>query len=152
MSSKTDVQPTVYEIRKVHKFRGLYHRENGPAIEWMDGGKEWYHLGKLHRLDGPAILRKTGFNQWWVEGKLLYLTGDAFLTPEIPLRKTRTHENVIYIVEPDENRNRPLVDKSHYITIEEHVKGYNHVLGCPLEFTKILTKTDIAFIPNLPGI
>lgn len=152
MSSKPDIEHQVYETRKVHKFRGQYHRDHGPAIEWMDGGKEWYKHGKLHRLDGPAILRKTGINQWWVEGKLLYVTGEAFLKPEIPIRNIYKHENVIQIVGPDESGCRSLPDKSHYIIIEESVSGYDYILDRPSKFTKILTKTDIVFIPNLPGI
>ena len=30
------------------------HREDGPAVEYADGSKEWYLNGKLHREDGPA--------------------------------------------------------------------------------------------------
>ena len=34
---------------------GKFHREDGPAIEYHDGDKEWYFNGFLHREDGPAI-------------------------------------------------------------------------------------------------
>jgi len=34
---------------------GNLHREDGPAIEWADGSKEWWINEKLHREDGPAI-------------------------------------------------------------------------------------------------
>ena len=34
---------------------GLFHRADGPAIEWSNGTKMWYQNGQLHRLDGPAI-------------------------------------------------------------------------------------------------
>jgi hypothetical protein len=34
---------------------GEYHRENGPAIEWVNGSKEWYIDDNRHRLDGPAV-------------------------------------------------------------------------------------------------
>jgi len=30
------------------------HREDGPAVEWYNGSKEWYKNAKLHREDGPA--------------------------------------------------------------------------------------------------
>ena len=43
---------------------GLRHRENGPAIEYADGTKYWYKNGKRHREDGPAIE--------WVDGGRRY--------------------------------------------------------------------------------
>ncbi len=46
-----------------------YHRENGPAIEFSDGEKEWRKNGLLHRLDGPAILLRTGHKGWYKNGK-----------------------------------------------------------------------------------
>ena len=45
------------------------HRENGPALEWLDGTKEWRINGKLHREDGPAIELKCR-KEWWINGKL----------------------------------------------------------------------------------
>ncbi len=44
------------------------HREDGPAVEWDDGGKRWYKNGELHREDGPAI-EWSGGKVWWVNGK-----------------------------------------------------------------------------------
>lgn len=44
------------------------HREDGPAIEYPDGGKEWWVNGKLHREDGPAIEWSDGHKEWWVNG------------------------------------------------------------------------------------
>ena len=41
------------------------HREDGPAIEWADGLKEWYKNGKRHREDGPAIERANGKKEYW---------------------------------------------------------------------------------------
>jgi len=35
--------------------KGEWHRLDGPAIEYLDGGKEWWINGKLSRVDGPAI-------------------------------------------------------------------------------------------------
>ena len=31
------------------------HRDDGPAVEYIDGDKYWYCDGKLHRDDGPAV-------------------------------------------------------------------------------------------------
>jgi len=57
--------------------QGLFHREDGPAIEYADGAKEWRQHGKLHRLDGPAIELVDGYKEWWVNGRYLsrFLTG-----------------------------------------------------------------------------
>jgi hypothetical protein len=49
--------------------KGEYHRENGPAIEWTDGGTCWYINGKFHREDGPAIDCISGVREWWINGK-----------------------------------------------------------------------------------
>lgn len=35
---------------------GKLHRDNGPAVIWYTGIKEWYKNGLRHREDGPAII------------------------------------------------------------------------------------------------
>lgn len=47
---------------------GLRHREDGPAIECPDGHQEWYRHGKLHREDGPALVYSDGHSEWYVDG------------------------------------------------------------------------------------
>jgi hypothetical protein len=44
------------------------HREDGPAVEWLDGSKAWFLHGKRHREDGPAIEYKT-VREWWINGE-----------------------------------------------------------------------------------
>lgn len=46
-----------------------HHREDGPAIEWKSGDKEWHFDGKLHRENGPAIEKVNGTKKWWYNGK-----------------------------------------------------------------------------------
>ena len=46
----------------------IYHREDGPAIEYADGYKAWYLNGKSHREDGPAIERTDGYKAWYLNG------------------------------------------------------------------------------------
>jgi hypothetical protein len=46
----------------------ILHREDGPAIEWSDGSKEWYINGKLHREDGPAATFPEGNVMWFLNG------------------------------------------------------------------------------------
>jgi hypothetical protein len=47
---------------------GRLNREDGPAIEFADGTKRWYVDGKLHREDGPAIVRSDGSIEWYLNG------------------------------------------------------------------------------------
>jgi hypothetical protein len=52
------------------------HREDGPAIENANGSKSWWINGKRHREDGPAIENASGYKQWWLNGE--YLTKEEF--------------------------------------------------------------------------
>ena len=47
------------------------HREDGPAIEYENGTKEWYVNGQRHREDGPAVEGANGSKEWWVNGQQL---------------------------------------------------------------------------------
>ena len=53
------------------------HRDDGPAIEYLNGAKYWYLNGNLHRTDGPAIHRSDGTKGWWLNGKLHRTDGPA---------------------------------------------------------------------------
>jgi len=56
----------------------IYHRLDGPAVEYADGTKVWWVDGKRHRLDGPAVEWADGSKEWWVDGKLHRLDGPAY--------------------------------------------------------------------------
>ena len=62
-----------YDI-KTNKFCIKYyinkvlHREEGPAVEYFDGGKEWWVNDKLHREDGPAVEYASGEKLWYKNG------------------------------------------------------------------------------------
>jgi hypothetical protein len=47
---------------------GQRHRTDGPAVEWVNGGKYWYLNGQFHRTDGPAVEWVNGGKEWWVNG------------------------------------------------------------------------------------
>ena len=47
----------------------IFHREDGPAIEYTNGYKEWFIDGKLHREDGPAVEYTNGYKEWYINGK-----------------------------------------------------------------------------------
>lgn len=44
----------------------LIHKEDGPAVEWKSGEKEWYINGQIHREDGPARMGRHGYNRWYL--------------------------------------------------------------------------------------
>ena len=46
----------------------ILHREDGPAIEWRIGSKEWWIDGARHREDGPATEWQGGGKEWWIDG------------------------------------------------------------------------------------
>ena len=45
---------------KIWRIDDIFHREDGPAIEWDNGQKEWYLNNKRHREAGPAIEWSNG--------------------------------------------------------------------------------------------
>lgn len=47
---------------------GLHHRDNGPAFITARGTRKWAINGRLHRTDGPAIEWSDGGREWWVGG------------------------------------------------------------------------------------
>lgn len=51
--------------------KGKYyrHRLDGPALEWVNGKKEWWVDDKRHRLDGPAIEWSDGTKWWCIDDK-----------------------------------------------------------------------------------
>ena len=53
--------------------RALPHRSGDlPAVEWIDGKKEWWVKGVLHRQDGlPAVTYSDGIKHWYENGKLI---------------------------------------------------------------------------------
>ena len=56
---------------------GPLHREDGPAVERVNGDLEWYVNGELHREDGPAIEHANGDKMWYVNGRLHREDGPA---------------------------------------------------------------------------
>jgi hypothetical protein len=61
------------------KQQTIRHREDGPAIEYINGDKVWYLNGKRHRMDGPAIEYISGAKEyisgvksWWINGVFIF--------------------------------------------------------------------------------
>src|ERR1039457_1987997 len=54
-----------YEEGQLHRVGDL------PAEDYADGGKRYYENGKLHHLGRPAVDFINGYKEWWVNGKHL---------------------------------------------------------------------------------
>ena len=61
----------------------ILHRENGPAIEYVDGAKSWYQNGQHHRDNGPAFEFANGEKRWYLNG--VQLTEAEFLATTQPV-------------------------------------------------------------------
>ncbi len=46
-----------------------FHREDGPAIEYINGDKAWYMYDKLHRVDGSAVEYVDGDKDYYIMGR-----------------------------------------------------------------------------------
>jgi hypothetical protein len=48
---------------------------NGGVLKkYPDGGKSYYLNGNLHREDGPAIEFLGGYKEWYINGRKVYCT------------------------------------------------------------------------------
>ena len=72
---------TVDDLGNSHWYKGakckVLHRENGPAVEFANGHKEWHQNGQRHRIDGPAIECTDGSTYWYQNGLLHRTDGPA---------------------------------------------------------------------------
>ena len=53
----------------------IFHRLDGPAIEYSDGEKVWYQNDKLHRTDGPAREDRFKYKEYWLNGEQINFSG-----------------------------------------------------------------------------
>lgn len=60
-----------------HYRDGVFHREDGPAIEYDNGDRHWYLNGKRHREDGPALESITDVKEWFANDKRHRIDGPA---------------------------------------------------------------------------
>ena len=60
---RVDISPLT-GTRSYYNHAGKLQREEGPAVEWPNGSKEWCQNGLRHRTDGPAIEWADG-DCWW---------------------------------------------------------------------------------------
>ena len=57
---------------KAWLINGKYHREDGPAVEQANGDKYWYRNDKFHREDGPAIECVNGYKEWYINNVFIF--------------------------------------------------------------------------------
>jgi hypothetical protein len=56
-----------YEMDKsYYNIKGHRHREDGPAIEYINGNKYWYSNNLHHREDGPACKYSNGDKSYYL--------------------------------------------------------------------------------------
>lgn len=67
---------------KIWQENGVPHRLDGPAVEWTNGGVEWYVHGLRHREDGPAIEHKGGYKVWFIRNHRHREDGPAVIHPD----------------------------------------------------------------------
>ena len=54
-----------------------WHREDGPAIEKIDGTKTWFQHGRQHREDGPSHIGPDGYTEWTINDEYHRIGGPA---------------------------------------------------------------------------
>ena len=75
--NKKSICETSNSGNKYWWLNGKLHREDGPAIEYLDGTKAWFLNGKLHREDGPAVEYISRSKSWYLNGELHREDGPA---------------------------------------------------------------------------
>lgn len=65
----TGICKTLNDDTIYHMKNGKVHRDDGAAIEYYSGHKEWHVNGQYHREDGPACIYSTGLIYFYYKGK-----------------------------------------------------------------------------------
>ena len=108
----------VSDDRIVWLQNGIFHRNDGPAIEYKNGNKFWYQNGKLHRMDAPAIEYADGEKFWFQNGKQHRIDG-----PAVEYKSG----NVEYVEYWENGKPIPSPNETKEMTVTEIIKelGYN---------------------------
>ena len=61
MRKEIDKWGTIFYYNEKNKL----HREEGPAMEFASGTREWYKNGNRHREEGPAREFAGGEKEYW---------------------------------------------------------------------------------------
>ena len=71
---KYRIEVDMFGTRRYYNSDNQLHREGGPAVEYVNGHKEWWQNGQRHRIDVPAI--EIGSKAWYIND--VRLTEDEF--------------------------------------------------------------------------
>ena len=85
--------------RLYYNTNGELHRTDGPAVEWHNGVKFWYHNDRLHRTGGPAVEWANGHKEWWINGVILT---EAEFNQRVKMSEQDVFDTVKYRIEADE--------------------------------------------------
>ena len=85
--------------RRYYNTNGELHRTDGPAVEWSNGVKFWYHNDRLHRTGGPAVEWANGHKEWWINGVILT---EAEFNQRVKMPEQDDFDSVKYRIEADE--------------------------------------------------
>lgn len=80
----------INRVEKLWYFKDVFHRVNGPAIEYHSGSKYWWLNGQRHREDGPAVEYSNGSKGYYLNGRNY---SEAEFNAEIIRRKN--NDNII---------------------------------------------------------
>lgn len=69
-----------YSLVRVNS-AGRLDSDDGPALIWSDGSREWWMDGRRHRVGGPAGERADGSRWWYQCGSLHRDDGPAYEPP-----------------------------------------------------------------------
>lgn len=71
MNYKITTKTGSYEVDFLNyvSWNELHSINDHPAIETLNGAKNWYFDGKLHRENGPAIIDSNGYYSFWLNGE-----------------------------------------------------------------------------------
>ena len=63
--------------RRYYNSAGDLHRDEGPAVEFVDKSERWFQDGLCHRDNGPAFITARGTRKWAINGRLHRTDGPA---------------------------------------------------------------------------
>ena len=70
MKNKSKMEIDQYGTKIWISSNGDFHREDGPAVKYINGYKAWHLYGKRHRKNGPAIEYSNGDKFWYLNDRL----------------------------------------------------------------------------------
>ena len=115
---------------------GKLHREDGPAIEHLNGKKEWWVNGALHREDGPAVEYPNGDKIYYLKGKEIHYSNLLSLIRNENLMFIGVENGYAKFLNEKNIQETPV--KFFIDNVKESIKNYT-------EWTKTLSQILVSF-------